>query len=89
MIQGLKDGAAGTKPQISSEEIAALMQKLQQDAEAARAKRQVEHLKETAAAGAAYLAENAKKPGVTTTASGLQYKVSRRARARSPPPATP
>ena len=75
VVQGLTDGAAGTKPRLSSEEITVLMQKLQQDAEAARAKRQVEHLKETSAAGAAYLAENAKKPGVTTTASGLQYKV--------------
>jgi FKBP-type peptidyl-prolyl cis-trans isomerase FklB len=75
VVQGLTDGTAGTKPRLSSEEINVLMQKLQQDAEAARAKRQVEHLKETSAAGAAYLAENAKKPGVTTTASGLQYKV--------------
>ena len=75
VVQGLTDGAAGTKPRLSSEEITVLMQKLQQDAEAARAKRQVEHLKETSTAGAAYLAENAKKPGVTTTASGLQYKV--------------
>jgi len=75
VTQGLKDAAAGTKPQISSEEIGVLMQKLQQNAEAARAARQVEHLKETAAAGAAFMAENAKKPGVKTTASGLQYKV--------------
>lgn len=75
VTQGLVDAAAGTKPQISSEEIGVLMQKLQAEAEAARARRQVEHLKETAAEGAAYLAENAKKPGVTTTASGLQYKV--------------
>jgi len=75
VVQGLQDGAAGTKPKLTSEEIAALMQKLQQDADTARAKRQVEHLKEAAAAGTAYLAENAKKPGVTTTASGLQYKV--------------
>ena len=75
VVQGLKDGAAGTKSQLSSEEVTALMQKLQKDAEAARATRQVEHLKETAAAGAAYLADNAKKPGVTTTPSGLQYKV--------------
>jgi FKBP-type peptidyl-prolyl cis-trans isomerase FklB len=51
------------------------MQKLQKDSEAARAARQVEHLKETAAEGTAFLAENAKKPGVKTTASGLQYKV--------------
>jgi FKBP-type peptidyl-prolyl cis-trans isomerase FklB len=75
VTQGLKDAAAGTKPQLSSEEIGVLMQKLQQDAETARAKRQVEHLKETGAAGAAFLAENAKKPGVKTTPSGLQYKV--------------
>ena len=75
VVQGLQDGAAGTKPKLTSEEIAGLMQKLQQDAEAQRAQRQVEHLKEAAAAGTAYLAENAKKPGVTTTASGLQHKV--------------
>jgi FKBP-type peptidyl-prolyl cis-trans isomerase FklB len=75
VVQGLNDGAAGTKPQLSAEEITALMQKLQQDAEAQRAARQVEHLKKAATDGAAYLAENAKKPGVTTTASGLQYKV--------------
>jgi FKBP-type peptidyl-prolyl cis-trans isomerase FklB len=74
VTQGLTDAAAGTKPKLSSEEIGVLMQKLQQDAEAARAKRQVEHLKETAAEGAAFLAENAKKPGVKTTPSGLQYK---------------
>jgi FKBP-type peptidyl-prolyl cis-trans isomerase FklB len=75
VAQGLTDGAAGAKAKLTPEEMTALMQKLQQDAETARAKRQVEHLKEAAAAGAAYLAENAKKPGVTTTASGLQYKV--------------
>jgi len=74
-VKGLQDGAAGTKAQLSAEEIATLMQKLQKDAEAQRAARQVEHLKSTAAAGAAFLAENAKKPGVTTTASGLQYRV--------------
>lgn len=75
IVKGLQDGAAGTKPQLSAEEITTLMQKLQKDAEAQRAARQVEHLKSAAAAGAAFLAENAKKPGVTTTASGLQYKV--------------
>ena len=75
VTQGLTDAAAGTKPKISSEEIGVLMQKLQKEGEAARAKRQVEHLKEAAAEGAAFLAENAKKPGVKTTASGLQYKV--------------
>jgi FKBP-type peptidyl-prolyl cis-trans isomerase FklB len=75
VTQGLTDGAAGTKPQISSEEIGVLMQKLQQEAETARAKRQVEHLKETSAKGVAFLAENARKPGVQSTPSGLQYKV--------------
>ena len=37
--------------------------------------RQAEQAKAKAAEGEAFLAENAKKPGVTVTASGLQYEV--------------
>jgi len=74
VTQGLKDAAAGTKPQLSPEEIRVLMQKLQKDSEAARASRQAGQLKKTAAEGAAFMAANAKKPGVQTTPSGLQYK---------------
>lgn len=75
VLKGLQDGSSGAKPQLTTEEMTALLQKLQQDAEAQRVKRQEEQLKKTAAAGPAYLADNAKEAGVTTTASGLQFKV--------------
>ena len=40
--------------------------------------------KPTAEAGRAFLVENAKKQGVVTTASGLQYKVLKEGEGRSP-----
>ena len=75
VAQGLKDGASGATAKLSPEELTAALQRLQQDAQAKQAARQAEQLKQNAAAGNAYLAANAKEAGVTTTASGLQYKV--------------
>jgi FKBP-type peptidyl-prolyl cis-trans isomerase len=48
---------------------------LQKNINEQRAKAQAEAAKKAAVAGSGYLLENAKKPGVTTTANGLQYKV--------------
>lgn len=42
----------------------------------------------SAAKNAAFLAENAKKPGVKTTASGLQYKVVKEGTGKQPGPTT-
>jgi len=44
-------------------------------------------MKQSQAAGASYLAENAKKPGVVTTKSGLQYRVVKPGTGRTPGPA--
>lgn len=41
---------------------------------------------ENKAAGEAFLAENAKKPGIVTTASGLQYQVLTEGTGASPAP---
>jgi FKBP-type peptidyl-prolyl cis-trans isomerase FklB len=77
---GLKDGASGAKPQMTEEEMQATMMALQkkvmaqQDAAGAA----------NAKAGEAFLAENAKKEGVKTTASGLQYKVNASGKGKTP-----
>ena len=48
---------------------------LQQKVGAQREKEQAAASEKAAASGKAYLAANARKPGVTTTASGLQYQI--------------
>ena len=53
----------------------ALLASLQKKINEQRQKNQAAELQKSAAAGSAFLAENAKRPGVKTTASGLQYKV--------------
>jgi FKBP-type peptidyl-prolyl cis-trans isomerase len=74
MLKGLADGRAG-KAKLSDEEMAAALAGLQQKVGEQRAKEQAATSEKAVAAGKAYLAENAKKPGVTTTASGLQYQI--------------
>lgn len=75
LAKGLRDGQAGTKPALTQDEMGALLGSLQQKVNEQRQKNQQAELQKNAAAGASYLAENAKRPGVKTTASGLQYKI--------------
>lgn len=74
-VAGFRDAYAKREPVMSEEEMRATLdtfrQKLQAEAYA-KAKKTAEENKQKSAT---YLAENAKKPGVVTTASGLQYEV--------------
>jgi FKBP-type peptidyl-prolyl cis-trans isomerase FklB len=75
VAQGIKDVLAGGKILLTDEEMAEVFMALQQDlmlkkAEAGKALAE-ENLKE----GEQFLADNAKKEGVVTRPSGLQYKV--------------
>jgi FKBP-type peptidyl-prolyl cis-trans isomerase FklB len=84
LLQGLADGRGGAAPQLAPEEMQAALASLEQSINAQRAKEQAAAAEKTAAAGAAYLAENAKRDGVKTTASGLQYKLIKAGTGRSP-----
>ena len=81
-LEGFKAAYNKQELAMTPEEIQTAMMSLQQKAMAAAEKKQAEVSKEMEAAGAAaktegdaYLAENAKKEGIKTTESGLQYKV--------------
>lgn len=71
MLEGVRDTLAGNEPKVDQQQLAQIMQGL---SERMQARRQAE-AEELAAEGKAFLAENAKKPGVQTTESGLQYEV--------------
>jgi FKBP-type peptidyl-prolyl cis-trans isomerase len=75
LLKGFKDGFSGAEPKISEDEIKATFMAVQQE----MAKKQMEESSKASSKnlkeGADFLAANKKKPGVITTASGLQYKV--------------
>ena len=75
LVRGVEDGRTGAKPKLSEAEMEAALTSLQQRVTEQRTKAQAEKSERARAAGEAYLSANAKKPGVTTTASGLQYRV--------------
>jgi FKBP-type peptidyl-prolyl cis-trans isomerase len=64
ILAGVEDALSGKEPRIAREEIRAAIMKI---SEAGASK--------TKESGAKYLADNKAKPGVTTTASGLQYEI--------------
>jgi FKBP-type peptidyl-prolyl cis-trans isomerase FklB len=67
-IEGMKATMSGEKPLISEQEANAYINEYIQSLAAGKSAKNIE-------AGKKYLAENGKKKGVTTTASGLQYEV--------------
>jgi len=76
LMAGVRDGLAGAEPKYSPELCRAAVQRLSQERMAMLDKRNAE-----------FLVENAKKPGVQTTPSGLQYRVIASGDGPSPTPA--
>jgi FKBP-type peptidyl-prolyl cis-trans isomerase FklB len=87
IMRGIRDGLTGAKPELTDEQITAAMDKYLAALEAKKAEQDKLLGEKNKAEGAAFLAANAKKQGVKTTASGLQYKVLK-VGAGAPPKAT-
>lgn len=77
MLAGIKDAMTNQPSKVTDEEMGPLLQKLQQQIMDNRyAANKME--------GQLFLADNGKKEGVKTTASGLQYKVLTEGKGRTP-----
>ncbi|HMK42813.1 MAG TPA: FKBP-type peptidyl-prolyl cis-trans isomerase [Dissulfurispiraceae bacterium] len=75
LLQGIRDGYTGQKSAMTDEEIKQALDGLQKELMAKRAEEMKKIGEKNKKEGEAFLAENKKKEGVVTTASGLQYKV--------------
>src|SRR5213596_1240364 len=75
LAAGLKDGLSGAKPLLSPEEVRQVMTQFSKDMREKTAAANKEAADKNTKEGEKFLAENKAKPGVKTTASGLQYKV--------------
>jgi len=75
LMKGLKDGLSGAKSLLTDEQIKETMTAFQKEMMEKQQAAQKELGEKNTAAGEKFLAENKKKDGVKTTASGLQYKV--------------
>jgi len=72
---GIRDALEGIEPLMSKEEIGSTITELRQRVAAEQQKSMKEEGEKNLAAGKAFMEENAKKDGVKTLPSGLQYKV--------------
>lgn len=86
IVQGLRDGLAGSNPLLSQEEIQAAMQEFQGQLMAAQQEKMKVAGEANMKTSQAYLDENKKKATVKTTASGLQYEVLTEGSGASPKP---
>jgi len=74
-LAGLEQAQAGRPSALSPEETQALQRGLQMREMAHRHQQYLEQAQRNLEAGRAFLAKNAREPGVETLASGLQYRV--------------
>ncbi|HQV39713.1 MAG: FKBP-type peptidyl-prolyl cis-trans isomerase [Flavobacteriales bacterium] len=74
LFSGMRDAMDSTE-RISTDKVKAIVQAYMMEAQKTVMAKQQAEADASLAAGKAFLAENGKKPGVTTTASGLQYEV--------------
>jgi FKBP-type peptidyl-prolyl cis-trans isomerase FklB len=74
LVLAIIDVATGQPSRLSAEEKRSTVEQIQKEGQARQQAAHTEKSAKNKAEGAAYLAENGKKEGVTTTNSGLQYK---------------
>lgn len=82
--QAIKDVLAGKETQIGEAEAQTIVREFFEKQEAKQRAAAAEKYKDNKAKGEAWLAENAKKEGVVTLPSGLQYKVLSEGNGRQP-----
>jgi FKBP-type peptidyl-prolyl cis-trans isomerase FklB len=75
ILQGLKDGLGDSKTLMTDDQAQQSLMQLQMEVRAQQDAKRKQESVDNQKAGEAFLAANKTKPGVVTTADGLQYKI--------------
>lgn len=86
VIRGIEDALSGAEPLMPAEEMNATLMELKRKVVTEKRTRQRETELRYVAEGKKFMQENAAKPGVKTTASGLQYKIIEAGKGKAPGP---
>lgn len=81
---GLKAAAAGQQATLTEEDMAKVLLQYKRQADARELIELKKKAEENAQTGQAFLSENAKKSGIKTTKSGLQYQVLQEGKGKAP-----
>jgi len=84
LSQGVHDGVTGGKPLLTDEQVKEVMGNFQKDMLAKQAAARKATGEKNTEEGKKFLEQNKSKPGIKTTASGLQYKVEKEGSGASP-----
>ena len=84
LMQGIKDGLTDSKALLSDNDMREVMTTFQKEQMAKMSENAKKVGEKNKKEGEAFLAENKKKPGVKTLASGLQYKILKEGTGRTP-----
>ncbi|MCI0691674.1 FKBP-type peptidyl-prolyl cis-trans isomerase [candidate division KSB1 bacterium] len=84
LMQGVKDAISDSTPKLTEQQMEEAMRQLQQDVVAKRNESSKILGEKNKLEGEAFIAENAKKEGVITLPSGLQYKILKQGDGKKP-----
>jgi len=84
LLQGIEDAVNAADPRLSREEMQTMLVELKRQVVAAQQEERAAREKQNLEAGEAFLAENAKRDGVISLPSGLQYRVLETGSGRKP-----
>jgi len=84
LVMGLKDELSGGKVLVSDEDLRNILLALQEEMKQKQTQAQGAAAEDNKKAGETFLAENAKKDGVVTLPSGLEYKILRAGGGKKP-----
>ncbi len=84
LFKGIKDAMSGNKPLLTEQEIKETIVGLQKELQAKQQEKMKVLGEKNKKEGEAFLAENKKKDGVITLASGLQYKITKSGSGKTP-----